>query len=225
MWRVFSKRTEPCEFYLSNRWPARLASLFKIAPSSMQTNSSHPERISRLSVSTILPQTTAVRFRSIPICQFAAFLSSAFAIRSVKLPGRWPLPTAHRPFLQSEPKGSWPLWQCRFQSDLKMRNFTAARAPPARPKDQFLAILSHELRTPLTPIFAILATIERYPELPEQIRSDLLVINRNLQLEARLIDDLLDLTRINKGKISLLLRNYRRPQTDSIGEPTLPGSN
>jgi signal transduction histidine kinase/CheY-like chemotaxis protein len=81
--------------------------------------------------------------------------------------------------------------------------YRSARAASAA-KDQFLAILSHELRTPLTPIFAILATIERYPELPEKIRSDLLVINRNLQLEARLIDDLLDLTRINKGKISLL---------------------
>jgi signal transduction histidine kinase len=80
--------------------------------------------------------------------------------------------------------------------------YRSARAASAA-KDQFLAILSHELRTPLTPIFAILATIERYPELPETIRSDLLVINRNLQLEARLIDDLLDLTRINKGKISL----------------------
>jgi signal transduction histidine kinase/CheY-like chemotaxis protein len=81
--------------------------------------------------------------------------------------------------------------------------YRSARAASAA-KDQFLAILSHELRTPLTPIFAILAAIQRHPELPEWIRSDLLVINRNLQLEARLIDDLLDITRINKGKISLL---------------------
>jgi signal transduction histidine kinase/CheY-like chemotaxis protein len=81
--------------------------------------------------------------------------------------------------------------------------YRSARAASAA-KDQFLAILSHELRTPLTPIFAILGAIERNPELPEAIRSDLLVIHRNLQLEARLIDDLLDLTRINKGKISLL---------------------
>ena len=80
--------------------------------------------------------------------------------------------------------------------------YRSARAASAA-KDQFLAILSHELRTPLTPIFAILAAIERYPDLPETIRSDLLVITRNLQLEARLIDDLLDLTRISKGKISL----------------------
>jgi signal transduction histidine kinase/CheY-like chemotaxis protein len=70
-------------------------------------------------------------------------------------------------------------------------------------KDQFLAILSHELRTPLTPIFAILSAIEQYPDLPEEIRSDLLAITRNLQLETRLIDDLLDLTRINQGKLSL----------------------
>jgi signal transduction histidine kinase/anti-sigma regulatory factor (Ser/Thr protein kinase) len=81
--------------------------------------------------------------------------------------------------------------------------YRSAQAASAA-KDQFLAILSHELRTPLTPIFAILATIGRYPDLPEAIRGDLLVINRNLQLEARLIDDLLDLTRINKGKILLL---------------------
>ena len=81
--------------------------------------------------------------------------------------------------------------------------YRSAQAASAA-KDQFLANLSHELRTPLTPIFAILATIGRYPDLPEIIRSDLLVISRNLQLEARLIDDLLDLTRINKGKILLL---------------------
>jgi signal transduction histidine kinase len=81
--------------------------------------------------------------------------------------------------------------------------YRSARAASAA-KDQFLAILSHELRTPLTPIFAILASIERYPDVPETIRSDLMAISRNLQLEARLIDDLLDLTLINKGKMSLL---------------------
>ena len=81
--------------------------------------------------------------------------------------------------------------------------YRSARAASAA-KDQFLAILSHELRTPLMPIFAILASIERYPDVPETIRSDLMAISRNLQLEARLIDDLLDLTLINKGKMSLL---------------------
>jgi signal transduction histidine kinase/CheY-like chemotaxis protein len=84
--------------------------------------------------------------------------------------------------------------------------YRSARVASAA-KDQFLAILSHELRTPLTPIFAILAGLEQRPDLPASIRSDLLVISRNLQLEARLIDDLLDLTRIGQGKISLQREN------------------
>lgn len=72
-------------------------------------------------------------------------------------------------------------------------------------KDQFLAVLSHELRTPLNPVFAVLASLEENPALPEEVRADLLVMRRNLQLEARLIDDLLDLTRIVKGKVPLRL--------------------
>jgi signal transduction histidine kinase/CheY-like chemotaxis protein len=79
------------------------------------------------------------------------------------------------------------------------RNVQAASAA----KDQFLAVLSHELRTPLSPVFAILASLEHHPALPDDVRSDLAVMKRNLQLEARLIDDLLDLTRIVKGKAPL----------------------
>ena len=92
-----------------------------------------------------------------------------------------------------------------LQASIGLENaqlYRSARAASAA-KDQLLAILSHELRTPLTPIFAILAAYERYPDLPETIRSDLHVISRNLQLQARLIDDLLDLTRVSQGKISL----------------------
>ena len=82
------------------------------------------------------------------------------------------------------------------------RLYRSAQAASAA-RDQFLAILSHELRAPLTPIFAILSAIERYPDVPEKIRPDLHVIRRNLQLEARLIDDLLDLTSVTKGKLAL----------------------
>lgn len=71
-------------------------------------------------------------------------------------------------------------------------------------KDQFLAVLSHELRTPLNPVFGILTSLEKHPALPADVRDDLHVMRRNLQLEARLIDDLLDLTRIVKGKAPFL---------------------
>ncbi len=70
-------------------------------------------------------------------------------------------------------------------------------------KDQFLAMLSHELRTPLTPVLASAIALESEPELPKDIRESLQMIRRNVELEARLIDDLLDLTRIDQGKVQL----------------------
>ncbi len=70
-------------------------------------------------------------------------------------------------------------------------------------KDQFLAMLSHELRTPLTPVIASAVELESEEALPENIQESLHMIRRNVELEARLIDDLLDLTRISKGKVQL----------------------
>jgi signal transduction histidine kinase/HAMP domain-containing protein len=70
-------------------------------------------------------------------------------------------------------------------------------------KDQFLAMLSHELRTPLTPVIASALELEGEEALPENIHESLQMIRRNVELEARLIDDLLDLTRISKGKVQL----------------------
>src|SRR5262249_18659651 len=70
-------------------------------------------------------------------------------------------------------------------------------------KDQFLAMLSHELRTPLTPVLASALELESQPELPNEIHESLQMIRRNVELEARLIDDLLDLTRIDRGKVQL----------------------
>jgi PAS domain S-box-containing protein len=69
-------------------------------------------------------------------------------------------------------------------------------------KDRFLAILSHELRTPLTPVMATVQALQQ-EDLNEDIRPWLEIIHRNVELEARLIDDLLDLTRITKGKLQL----------------------
>ncbi len=70
-------------------------------------------------------------------------------------------------------------------------------------KDRFLAMLSHELRNPLTPVLASVHRLDRRDDLPEGVSESLAMIRRNVELEARLIDDLLDLTRIAKGKIDL----------------------
>ena len=70
-------------------------------------------------------------------------------------------------------------------------------------KDNFLAILSHELRTPLTPVLATVAMLEDDRTLPPNILQDLEMIRRNIEVEARLIDDLLDVTGIIRGKLEL----------------------
>lgn len=72
-----------------------------------------------------------------------------------------------------------------------------------REKDRFLAVLSHELRTPLTPVLTTVHVLECDSKLPPETREALRVVRRNVELEARLIDDLLDLTRIARGKLAL----------------------
>jgi signal transduction histidine kinase/CheY-like chemotaxis protein len=72
-----------------------------------------------------------------------------------------------------------------------------------RAKDQFLASLSHELRTPLTPVLAMLSAWQVDGQVPASLRADVQLMRRNVELEARLIDDLLDLTRIARGKLHL----------------------
>ncbi|MGI9086981.1 MAG: ATP-binding protein [Chthoniobacterales bacterium] len=72
-------------------------------------------------------------------------------------------------------------------------------------KDQFLALLSHELRNPLSPVIAMVSELEASASDSPEVRRALEVIRRNVELEARLIDDLLDVTRISKGKLQLSL--------------------
>ncbi len=73
----------------------------------------------------------------------------------------------------------------------------------SKAKDTFLATLSHELRTPLTPVLAMLSAWEANRELPANLQPDLKRMRRNIELEAKLIDDLLDITRIEHGKLFL----------------------
>ncbi len=78
----------------------------------------------------------------------------------------------------------------------------------SRAKDDFLAALSHELRTPLNPVLLLASDAVENPDLPEPVRADFETIRKNVSLEARLIDDLLDLTRISRGKLLLDLAEH-----------------
>jgi PAS domain S-box-containing protein len=90
---------------------------------------------------------------------------------------------------------------------IRSREFEAekiAAEKASKAKDDFLAALSHELRTPLTPALAAATyLVDNAKKLPHEFAEDVQIIKRNVQLQARLIDDLLDLTRITRGKLRL----------------------
>ncbi len=72
-------------------------------------------------------------------------------------------------------------------------------------KDDFIAVLSHELRTPLNPVLLVASAAVEREDLPEDVRKDFETIRKNVETEARLIDDLLDMTRILRGRMPLIL--------------------
>jgi signal transduction histidine kinase/CheY-like chemotaxis protein len=86
---------------------------------------------------------------------------------------------------------------------IEARTAQAVAEHASSTKDRFLAVLSHELRTPLTPALAASSALEDDRALPEHLREEVQLIRRNIELEARLIDDLLDLTRISRGKLQI----------------------
>ena len=93
-----------------------------------------------------------------------------------------------------------------MQAQLVREQTARAEAEAAnKAKDRFLAMLSHELRTPLTPVLFASSMFSRDQTVPDHLRETFSIIARNIQLEARLIDDLLDVTRISQGKLSLTL--------------------
>ncbi|MES2974333.1 MAG: response regulator [Pseudomonadota bacterium] len=95
--------------------------------------------------------------------------------------------------------------QARDEADQAVRAARDEAERANRAKDRFLAVLSHELRTPLMPIAAAAQLLERSASVPPDHRHLLPMIRRNVALEARLIDDLLDLTAISAGKVNLKL--------------------
>ena len=96
-----------------------------------------------------------------------------------------------------------------IREQTRIRRIEAAKVAAEKEnkaKDDFLAVLSHELRTPLTPALAAASYLaDHAANLPQDFQQDMAMIRRNIQLEARLIDDLLDFTRIRRGKIELQL--------------------
>jgi len=90
----------------------------------------------------------------------------------------------------------------KADEELRLAKEVAERANLA--KDGFLATLSHELRTPLTPALMAVSALQQDKTLSPRARADLAMIRRNIVLETRLIDDLLDLTRISHNKLELL---------------------
>lgn len=82
----------------------------------------------------------------------------------------------------------------------------------SRIKDEFLAIVSHELRTPLNPILGWSQLLAQGKLKPPQVPKALDTIQRNAKLQSQLIDDLLDISRILRGKLNL------DPQTINLAQ-------
>ena len=89
------------------------------------------------------------------------------------------------------------------RAKLSAEGARAAAEEANRAKDHFLAVLSHELRTPLSPVLMNVSLLEADHTLSPRARRFLDVIRRNIALESRLIDDLLDVTDAARGTIQM----------------------
>ena len=91
----------------------------------------------------------------------------------------------------------------RRRNEAELRASKEEAEDANRAKDRFLAVLSHELRTPLNPILLAVSSMLERQVAPEEVRANLAMIRQNVNLQARLIDDLLDVMRIVRGKMPL----------------------
>ena len=91
----------------------------------------------------------------------------------------------------------------RLRVEAELRQAKDAAESAGQVKDRFLAVLSHELRTPLTPALAVVSAVLDGPEVSPDLRPTLEMIRRSISLEARLIDDLLDVMQAVQGKLRL----------------------
>ena len=93
--------------------------------------------------------------------------------------------------------------QALRDSEALLRKSEAALREADRRKDEFIGMLSHELRNPLAPIRNCLYILDRAVPGSEQAKRAQAVIDRQVRHMTRLVDDLLDITRIARGKIQL----------------------
>jgi len=112
--------------------------------------------------------------------------------------------------------------ETRSRRELEAARETAEGA--SRLKDQFIAALSHELRTPLQPILGWTEVLRRHRGLDAVTTRALEAIHRNIRQQVRLVDDLLDLSRIVHGKFTLRfetfdLRDAVRAAVEAFEEP------
>ena len=89
------------------------------------------------------------------------------------------------------------------ESELRLRASEEALLDADRRKDEFLALLAHELRNPLAPIRYALAANKKQGRTPDQQRRAEEVIERQVTHMSRLLDDLLDVSRITRGALEL----------------------
>ena len=96
-------------------------------------------------------------------------------------------------------------------ADASLREAREESEAANRLKDEFLATVSHELRTPLNAILGWLALLQRGKTDPPTLERATEVIERNARAQAQLVDDLLDMSRIITGKLSLDLQPVDLP--------------